>query len=217
MHTSKLTRFTIRFAKILSAFFSPLLIPTYSMTTAMWITPLVNVDERVRFITTVVVMGLTALIPVVILLALIRTGKVKDLDVSDRKQRLQPMLAILTCYLLTVAYIFWVNAPWWLLMYFISGCITTIVVGLITLKWKISGHGAGLGNMIGMLTALCIQGLTNIAIVPWIMVAIVIAGLVGSARVILHKHTPLQVIAGVVISAVITILIMGIHAPFIKA
>jgi membrane-associated phospholipid phosphatase len=49
------------------------------------------------------------------------------------------------------------------------------------------------------------------------MVAIVIAGLVGSARVILHKHTPLQVIAGVVISAVITILIMGIHAPFIKA
>jgi membrane-associated phospholipid phosphatase len=71
--------------------------------------------------------------------------------------------------------------------------------------------------MIGMLTAVCIQGLTNIAIVPWIMVAIVIAGLVGSARVILHKHTPLQVIAGVVISAVITILIMGIHAPFIKA
>jgi membrane-associated phospholipid phosphatase len=45
------------------------------------------------------------------------------------------------------------------------------------------------------------------------MVAIIIAGLVGSARIILHKHTPLQVIAGVVLSAVVTVLIMGIHTP----
>jgi membrane-associated phospholipid phosphatase len=217
MHTSKLTRFTINAAKVLSAVFSPLLIPTYCMTTAMWITPLVNVDERVRFITTLVVLGLTALVPVVMLLAMIRSGLVKDLDVSVRRERFRPMLMILCCYIVAMAYIWWVNAPWWLLMYFASGCVTTFVVGLLTLRWKVSGHGAGLGNMIGLLTALCIHGLTNIAIVPWIMVGIIIAGLVGSARVILHKHTPAQFIVGVVISAVITILIMGIHAPFVQA
>jgi membrane-associated phospholipid phosphatase len=216
MHTSKFTRFTISASKVLSALFSPLLIPTYCMTTAMWITPLVNVAERVRFISTVVVLGLTALVPLVALLTMIRSGVVSDLDVSQRKQRFRPMLAILSCYILTVAYICWVNAPWWLIMYFVSGCITTIVVGLITLKWKVSGHAAGLGNMIGMLSALCVQGLTNVQIVPWIMVAIIIAGLVGSARVILHKHTPLQVFVGVVLSAVITILIMGIHVPYIQ-
>ena len=213
MHTSKLTRATLKTAKILSAIFSPLLIPTYCMATAMWITPLVNVAESVRFITTVVVLGLTALAPLVALLTMIHSGYVKDLDVSNRKERMRPMLVILTCYLIALAYIGWVNAPWWLLMYFFSGCVTTGVVGLITLKWKISGHAAGLGNMIGMLTALCIQGLTNIAIVPWIMVAIVIAGIVGTARVVLHKHTPLQVFAGAVLSALITIFIMSIHAP----
>jgi membrane-associated phospholipid phosphatase len=213
MQTSSLTRFTLRAAKVFSAFFSPLLIPTYCMTTAMWITPLVYVEERVRFVTTVVVLGLTALLPVVALLAMINSGRVKDLDVSNRKERFRPMLMILTCYLCTTIYIVWVHAPWWLIMYFISGCITTVVMGLITLKWKISGHSAGLGNMIGFLTGLCVQGLTLVQIVPWIMVAIIIAGIVGSARIILHKHTPLQVIAGVVISAVITVLMMSIHAP----
>ncbi len=217
MHTSKFTRFTINAAKVLSAVFSPLLIPTYSMTTAMWITPLVNVDERVRFITTVVVLGLTALVPVVALLTMMRSGYVKDLDVSVREERFRPMLMILGCYLLSVAYIWWVNAPWWLLMYFVSGCVTTLVVGLITLRWKISGHGAGLGNMIGMLTSLCVLSLTNIPILPWIMVAVVIAGMVGSARVILHKHTPVQYIAGVLISGLITYLIMNIHAPLTHA
>ncbi len=213
MHTSTLPRVAIKTSKWLSAFFSPLLIPTYCMTTAMWITPLVFVAERVRFVTTFVVLGLTALLPVVALLAMMHSGKIKDLDISDRKERLRPMLMILSCYIITLAYAFFVHAPWWLIMYFASGCITTFLVGLITLKWKISGHGAGLGNMIGFLTALCVQGLTLVPIVPWIMVAIIIAGLVGSARIILHKHTPLQVIAGVVLSAVVTVLIMGIHAP----
>lgn len=195
--------------------FSPLLIPTYAVTTAMWITPLLLVDERVRFITTVVVLGLTALLPLVGLLAMIHSGKVSDLDISKRRERLRPMLMILTCYVLAFGYLLWVSAPWWLLMYFASGILTTIVVGIITLKWKISGHGAGLGNLIGFLSALCVHGISLIQIVPWIMVAIVIAGMVGSARVILHKHTPLQVIAGVVLSAIITILIMGIRSPFL--
>lgn len=215
MQTSSLTRFTIKAAKVLSAIFSPLLIPTYCMTIAMWITPLILVSERVRFVTTVVVLGLTAIIPVVALLTMIHHGKVKDLDVSNRKERVRPVLMILTCYMLTLAYVFWVHAPWWLIMYFFSGCVTAFLMGLITLKWKISGHGAGIGNLIGFLTALCVHGLTLIPIVPWIMVAIVVAGLLGSARIILHKHTPLQVIAGVVISAVITIFIMGIHSPFL--
>jgi membrane-associated phospholipid phosphatase len=215
MKASALTRFTLRAAKVFSALFSPLLIPTYATTTAMWVTPLLLVNERVRFVTTVVVLGLTALLPLVGLLAMIHSGKVSDLDVSKRQERMRPMLLILSCYIVALAYLFWVNAPWWLLMYFASGILTTIVVGIITLKWKISGHGAGLGNLIGFLTALCVHGISLIQIVPWIMVAIIIAGIVGSARVILHKHTPLQVIAGVVLSAVITILIMGIHSPFI--
>lgn len=178
----------------------------------MWITQLYYVPEKTRFVATLVVLALTAIFPVLFIYTLMRAGKVKDLDISDRRERMLPLIMTLVCYALAAGYMYIVHAPWWLVMYFVSGCVTVIVAFVISLYWKISVHGAGMGNMIGFLTALAVNDVTTVNIMPWICGLIILTGMVGSARIILSKHTLWQVYCGIVLSAVITYFGMTLHA-----
>ena len=72
------------------------------------------------------------------------------------------------------------------------------------LKWKISMHGAGMGAIIGFVFALMYYNLTLGEPLWLLIVAVLVAGLVGSARIILNKHTIWQVVAGTTVAAVIT-------------
>ena len=198
----------VKASQILSTVFSPIIIPTYCTMIAMWVTPLSILPESIRFIATLVVFGLTALLPTLIIVLLMRMGKVSNLDISNRRQRLLPLMLVLVCYVFCAWYMHHSHAFWWLVMYYVSGCVTNIVVAIISLKWKISAHGAGMGNMAGMLAALMAGGYSLVNMLPWLCTAIILAGVVGSARVILHRHTVAQVVAGILVSMVITAMLM---------
>lgn len=48
---------------------------------------------------------------------------------------------------------------------------------------------------------------------PWVTGMVIVAGIVGTARVILGAHDTLQVLAGWVLGALATYLMLGIPAP----
>ena len=79
-----------RVAQVLSDMFSPIVLPIYMMAVAMWVSPLVAVPEKTRFVMTGVVAALTAVIPTAVILALKRLGKVKDVSLSSRSERMIP-------------------------------------------------------------------------------------------------------------------------------
>ena len=198
----------VRAARVVSVVFSPLMIPTYCTIMAMWLTPLNAVPENTRFVASAVVMALTCLFPLMILFSMMRLGRIKDLDVSDRRQRFRPMLYIFVCYVLATIYMWNISAPLWLVLYYVSGCVTAVLMMLISLRWKISGHGAGMGNMAGMIIAFIEGGYGEYDMLPWLCTIIVLCGVVGTARVILHRHTLAQTYAGTILSAVITAVMM---------
>lgn len=198
----------IQASRILSMVFSPLIIPTYCTIMAMWLTALNAVAEDTRFVTSAVVLMLTCVLPLMILFSMVRLGRIKDLDVSDRRQRLRPLLYILTCYILSTIYMWHVKAPVWLLLYYVSGCVTAVVMAIVSLKWKISGHGAGMGNLIGLVIAFIEGGYSEYDMLPWLCGTIVLCGLVGTSRVILGRHTPMQTVVGAIVSATITATLM---------
>lgn len=180
------------------------------MLLAMNITILEVVPVHVKIITTAIVCVLTCVLPMAIIYVMIKMGYVKDMDISNRRERTRPLIFAMVCYILATIYIAWVHAPLWLTMYFVSGLAVAIVACLISLKWKISVHGAGIGTAIGFLTQIATHGESSHSITWWIIGAIIIAGLLGTARVILHRHTPAQVVAGTVLGAVATYFIMCI-------
>ena len=177
------------------------------------------VAASTRAVTTLVVASLVSIVPLVVLLIMKAAGRISDIDISNRRQRTLPMLLIFVCYILAAVYIRAIHAPAWLVLYFISGIVSVIVLGLITVlvKWKISMHGAGAGNLIGMFVAMQRLGVAEHSMLGLITAAILVAGMVGSARIVLRKHTLTQVFAGTTVSALITYFMMMLAAGITPA
>jgi len=85
-------------------------------------------------------------------------------------------------------------------VFLIASVIVIIVLMIISFKWKISNHMAGIGGVTGAILAVSFRMGMNPVII--IISTILIAGLVGSSRLYLGKHNLLQAIAGYVIGLI---------------
>lgn len=202
----------VRLSQALSIVFSPLLIPAYCTLVAFSVTPLVMIPLQVRALTFSVILALTAVVPLALLWFMKRRGRISDIDISNRSQRLVPMLLTLACYCATIWYVYAIHAPGWLVRYFASGIVAAVVLTLITVlcRWKISMHGAGMGSLVGFVAALGFYHYSPFTLIKETMILVVLAGFVCTARLILHRHTPMQVLAGTVVTALITFFVMGL-------
>lgn len=185
-----------KFFKIISAVFSPLIVPCYGIAMALCITPLFIIPIQARM----TVLGMCALFlfifPALAVLALYRIGIVKDLGLNGRTERTIPYCVSMTCYAVCAYYLYRVNAPMWLVG-FVTGGILTIAVNLIVnLWWKISGHMAAMGGWLGIAFFIAVNRLAVIDMTWVVIVIILLCGLVATARLALERHTPLQVLAG---------------------
>ena len=78
---------------------------------------------------------------------------------------------------------------------------------LINFRWKISAHTVSMGGVIGAFFGL--QSVLQIDMLLQISASILIAGLVGFARLKAGKHSPAQVYAGYLLGfAVLYLLIL---------
>jgi membrane-associated phospholipid phosphatase len=85
---------------------------------------------------------------------------------------------------------------------FMTGaCFVLIILFLVTIKWKISGHAAGMGGLLGMLLATTFK--YGLDLSTYLIIFLIISGAIGTARVYLNKHTPGQVYAGYLLSVLI--------------
>ncbi len=155
----------------------------------------------------------TLLIPVNIIYILKRMGLIKDYDLKDRKDRLGPFVAILLCYILLFYYFYSAGMYIWFLALLLAPCILIIISAIITIYWKISAHMMGIGGLIGGVLSVCyfVKG-TN----PYVLfiVLFILAGCLGTARLILKRHTPAQVYAGFLLGFAVTALCVWVGANF---
>jgi len=76
----------------------------------------------------------------------------------------------------------------------IGAVLVQIALIPISMRWKISAHSATIGGLVGGILGLSFRLQENP--VHLLSVLILIAGLVGTSRLILQKHTESQVYAG---------------------
>lgn len=79
-------------------------------------------------------------------------------------------------------------------LFLIASVLVIVVLLFISFKWKISNHMAAVGGMTGTLFALSFRSGVNP--VYALITVVLISGLVGSARLILKKHSINELIAG---------------------
>lgn len=190
-----------RAAQIISDVFSPIVIPTYMMAMAMWITPLVVIPERTRLAAMGTVALLTAIIPTATLFTLIRMGRAGAMCLNKRQERTIPFAISVLCYIVAAFYLNAVNAPRWLSLFYVGAAVTSAIALAINFKWKISVHAASAGGITAAVAWLAFNDLLIFGSPLWLSGMILICGTVGSARLILERHTLGQVIAGSVLGA----------------
>jgi membrane-associated phospholipid phosphatase len=88
----------------------------------------------------------------------------------------------------------------------VASILVQIALMVISLRWKISAHAAAIGGLIGGFLALSFR--MNQSPLMILSLLFLIGGLVGTARLILEKHTNIQVYAGFVLGFLIMDLIV---------
>ena len=123
---------------------------------------------------------------------------ISDLSLSKKEERLTPMIVTLSYYF---AYYYFISKIDGLsesiLAGYLGGCFGLLMSVFITPRWKISLHAQGISSLAGFFI-----GVTQVTFVNQpeeIIFLIICAGLVGTSRLILYKHTPMQVLAGSVL------------------
>ena len=183
-------------ARFLSTLFSPLLMATYGLLLAMTLSYLVYSPLKVKAIVVGVTFVATCAIPIICIFVLSRIGAISDATLNARKDRGVPYVVAALCYLGVAVYYHFVNAPVWLSMFMAGGGVALLVMALINRKWKISAHGCGTGGLCGLVFYLMISG-DSVDSIQWVfMLTALVAGCVGTSRLILRRHTPWQVAAG---------------------
>ena len=198
---------TQKLAKAVSYLFHPLLMPTFGflllMNTGFYFS-LISFDAK-KFILLIVVVS-TFMLPLISIGFMLFTSRFK-LDLDKHSDRIFPMLSTAVCYYL--GYYFLGRIPIYPIyrLVLIASILTIAVLLIISLKWKISAHLAGIGGLIGAFLALSFRLNINSSVLLGSL--ILIAGLTGASRILLKKHTPVQIYAGFFIGFAINYLLIN--------
>ncbi len=183
-------------AHIISDLFAPLLVPTYAMLAAMFMTPLAVLHLSTRLWATAGVFVITAVIPFALIWTLIKLGKVSDASISDRSQRTIPYIASILCYAGAAIYLACLRAPQWLWAFFVGAALVSVFSVIITRWWKISAHVGAVGGLCAGFFWLAWHHMLMYAPLLWVCVSMVLVCAMAWARLYLNRHTPLQTLAG---------------------
>ncbi|MBK7946078.1 MAG: hypothetical protein IPJ85_12595 [Flavobacteriales bacterium] len=183
-------------ARLLSYLLHPLLMPTFTLWLALRIDPhlayFITPEDRWKVLMMVALM--TIAFPLTSALLLMRAGLVSNLEMPRRQERIGPYAMSLMYYGMT-AYLL-ARTPLHPMAFslFIGAAIALLFTTLITLRWKISAHMVGIGGCLGAIVALGQAHALN-AFAPIAAIAVV-AGALGTARLLASDHSPAQVYAG---------------------
>jgi len=126
-------------------------------------------------------------VPLMLLLVLVRLGKVTDHHVSDRKQRAPVLLMALGSIVAGLLVLEAAGAPKSVIAMVLAVVGGVVVLAAVSPFWKISGHAAAISS--SAVIAVLMLG------PAWLPLLLLIPAVAWS-RVVLRAHTRAQVVAG---------------------
>jgi len=120
----------------------------------------------------------------------------KDGDIEKREERAIPMVIGLLLYILAGVIVMFIEAPQIVKVFTWVYTLSTLVMAIISLKWKISLHMSGIAGPVAALgTAFFPIGWQSAILLP----------VVAWSRYVQRKHTPMQLLCGTIEGLVVTL------------
>ena len=115
------------------------------------------------------------------------------IELGQRERRIVPYIISIVCYYLCFYLMSSFRLPTFMSRIVMAALLIQVVCALINVWWKISTHTAAVGGLAGGLIAFAAQYSFNP--IWWLSFLIIVAGFVGSSRMILRQHSLSQVVA----------------------
>lgn len=194
MRHSKFLRFL---SKLVSYLLHPVFLPTAMAAAVCWlnISGFAGITTATRLKWIGITGYLTIFFPIITLLLIWKLKFVKSIYLETQKDRIIPLIAVMIYY-------FWIyqvfsrefHAPLMLNVLFLGAFWGIILLFMGNIFFKMSMHTTAAGGMIGLMLILMFTGQINF-LIPF-LITLLIAGLIGTARMILNAHSPLEIWSG---------------------
>ena len=127
-------------------------------------------------------------------------------ELGRKERRLVPYIISIVCYFACFFWMEYRNTPRVISIIVVVALTIQMGCALINIWWKISTHTAAIGGVAGGLISYSIAFSFN----PlwWLCFVLILAGAVGTARMILRQHSLSQVIGGFLVGAACAILVI---------
>ena len=191
-------------ARIVSLVFTPFYLPILGLIALFTLSYLRQMPWSYKFQVLIMVYLFTVLLPTVLIHLYRRYQGWTLIQLANKERRMVPYVISILCYFACVYWMDYLHIP-----HFMSNIVTAalfiqIVCALINVWWKISAHMAAIGGVAGALFVFAEVFAFNP--VWWHCLVFVVAGILGTSRMILRQHTLLQVVAGFLVGIVCAII-----------
>lgn len=197
-------RTLIRTARVISAIFTPFSIPFLAFLILFLFSYLRIMPIQYKLIVLGVVYCFTILMPTLTIFLFRKINGFSPEDLGERKRRFMPFLLTITSYVFCLVMMHRLNIPWYMTGIILAALIMMVICIVVNLKWKLSEHMAGVGAIVGGLVSF--SALFGYNPVWWLCLFILIAGVLGTARIILQHHTLGEVLVGFAVGLICSLL-----------
>lgn len=204
-----LTRLSRSLATLVSYVFHPVFMPVVLMLLLYKLAPVHfagilpgSLLEKGSFINLLGIVSVcTILFPLLTIFLMKALGFIKSIEMHDPKDRIMPLMGIMIWY-------FWAHhvisnlpgTPLILKVLLLGSFWNIVMIFLISIFFKISMHATAAGGTLGLLAVLLIVNPINM--LPVLYTFLFLAGIIGTARLLLGAHKPSEVWVGYLVGAV---------------
>lgn len=136
----------------------------------------------------------TLIMPALMIVLMYRLGMIGSVKLDRREDRRLPLLITLIFHGLNFYFLYKVHLPALYYLFLLGAFFALLTTAFVTRFWKISMHMTGIGGLCGSIILCAIVWHVDLRL--FIALLFVLAGAIGSARLIVNAHTPTQVTAG---------------------
>lgn len=187
-------------AKILSTLFRPFYMPFIGMLLLFVFSYLSFLPFWTKMKILLTVYFLTILLPTLLINFYRNYQGWTPIELGAKERRLVPYLISFLCYFVCYYTVNLFHIPHSVGSVLVAAMVIEVLCTAINLKWKISSHMAAIGGVAGALAAFA--QIFSFNPVWWLCLVFLLAGMIGTSRMILRQHSLSQVLTGFLLGIV---------------
>lgn len=190
-------------ARVLSMLFTPFYLPLLGLVVLFTLSYLSLMPWGYKLQVLSLVYVFTILLPTILIHVYRHYQGWSLIELGHKERRMVPYVISILSYFFCIYLMDMLHIPHFMGATLYAALFIQVVCALVNVWWKISTHTAAIGGVAG---ALFVFGeLFGFNPVWWLCLVLILAGLLGSSRIILRQHTLAQVVVGFFVGVVCSI------------